>query len=202
LLRPKWPKHQNSGWAAVSLNHRVDSQEDDGKDDVTTNATAVEGKAAKIAQIAETVETHKGKPGSLIQALHQAQQIYGYLPLEVQEVVADGLDVPLSEVTGVVSFYSFFSTVPRGEHVIRICMGTACYVRGGKSIVDHLSKTLAIEPGGSTDDGQFSLEVARCIGACGLAPAVLVDDTVYRQVSESGMDKILTQYKEGEQGSA
>ena len=141
------------------------------------------------------VEKNKDKEGSLIQVLHAAQNIFGYLPLEVQKRIADGFKKPLSEVSGVVTFYSFFSTVPRGKHTIRVCLGTACYVRGGKKIIDRLEEVLGISPGGTTPDGIFTFEVARCIGACGLAPAIMIDDTVYKQVNPAKLDKILASYK-------
>lgn len=146
------------------------------------------------SQIANVIDLYKGKKGSLIQVLHLAQEIYGYLPLELQEFISKGMDIPLSEVSGVVSFYSFFSTVPRGKHTIRVCLGTACYVRGGKKIVEHLQERLGVQLGGTTDDGKFTFEIARCIGACGLAPAMMIDDTVYKQVNVNKLDKILERY--------
>jgi NADH:ubiquinone oxidoreductase subunit E len=132
--------------------------------------------------------------GSLIQILHVAQQIYGHLSPELQEHIAKSLNKPLSEISGVISFYSFFSTKPRGEHIIRVCLGTACYVRGGKKIVEALQKTLNIDIGGTTKDGKFTFEIARCIGACGLAPAMMIDDVVYRQVNINKLDGILSRY--------
>ncbi|HWR18464.1 MAG TPA: NAD(P)H-dependent oxidoreductase subunit E [Clostridia bacterium] len=132
--------------------------------------------------------------GNLIQILHVAQQIYGHLSLELQEHIAKSLNKPLSEISGVISFYSFFSTKPRGEHIIRVCLGTACYVRGGKKIVEALQKTLDIDIGGTTKDGKFTFEIARCIGACGLAPAMMIDDVVYRQVNINKLDGILSRY--------
>jgi NADH:ubiquinone oxidoreductase subunit E len=114
--------------------------------------------------------------------------------LELQQFIAKSLDIPLSEVSGVVSFYSFFSTKPRGQHTIRVCLGTACYVRGGKKIVDHLGKALGIEIGDTTADGKFTFEIARCIGACGLAPAMMIDGVVYKQVTPAKIDAILSKY--------
>ena len=139
---------------------------------------------------------YRGKEGSLIQVLHMAQTIYGYLPLEVQKIVADELEIPLSQVSGVVTFYSFFSTQPRGKHTIRVCLGTACYVRGGKKIVERLQELLDVKVGDTTADRKFTLEVARCIGACGLAPAMSIDDTVYKQVKPERLESILAQYDE------
>lgn len=146
-------------------------------------------------QIRDLIDLYyEGKPECLIQVLHAAQEIYGYLPLELQSVIADKLNLPISEVSGVVSFYSFFSVKKRGLHTIRVCLGTACYVRGGKRIVDHLLKTLNVEIGGTTEDGKFTFEIARCIGSCGLAPAMMIDNEVYKQVSPTKVDAILAKY--------
>lgn len=148
----------------------------------------------KIAIINEFIDEYKNKEGSLIQVLHIAQTIYGYLPINIQRLIADGLDKPLSEVSGVVSFYSFFSTTPRGKYTIRVCLGTACYVRGGKKILDKLQEILGIGIGETTEDKKFTLEVMRCIGACGLAPAISINDTVYKQVNPDKLNKILEKY--------
>jgi len=150
------------------------------------------------AQIANVIDLYKGKEGSLIQVLHLAQQIYGYLPLELQEFIAKNMDLPLSEVSGVVSFYSFFSTTPRGKHTIRVCLGTACYVRGGKRVIEHLQQMLGVDIDETTEDGCFTLEIARCIGACGLAPAMMIDTKVYRQVNTAKLGSILAEYQEKE----
>jgi len=154
------------------------------------------------AQIANVIDLYRDKEGSLIQVLHLAQGIYGHLPLELQKFIAKGLGLPLAEVAGVVSFYSFFSTTPRGEHTIRVCLGTACYVRGGKRVVETLREKLGIELNETTADGRFTLEVARCIGACGLAPAMMIDDTVFKQVNVNKLDAILGAYKKTEGGVA
>lgn len=148
----------------------------------------------KIALIGEFIEDYKDKEGSLIQVLHIAQTIYGHLPVHIQQLIADGLDKPLSEVSGVVSFYSFFSTSPRGDYTIRVCLGTACYVRGGKKILNKLEELLEIGVGQTTEDGKFTLEVMRCIGACGLAPAISINDTVYRQVNPDKLSEVLEKY--------
>ena len=140
------------------------------------------------------IDLYTSTEGSLIQILHVAQELYGHLSLELQEHIAKRLGKPLAEVSGVTTFYSFFSTTPRGEHIIRVCLGTACYVRGGKKIVDALQKTLGVGIGGTTADGKFTFEIARCIGACGLAPAMMIDDVVYRQVNISKLDGILSRY--------
>lgn len=146
----------------------------------------------KLKRIEEVIESYKNKNGSLIQILHLIQGIYGYLPIKVQELVAKKLNKPLSEVYGVTTFYSFFSTKPRGKYTIRVCMGTACYVRGGKKIVEKLKDILSIEPGETTQDGKFTFEVMRCIGACGLAPAITINDKVYKQVNPDRLKLILS----------
>ena len=148
----------------------------------------------KYSEIANIIDLYRDREGSLIQILHLAQKIYGYLPLELQKFIASSLDKPLSEVSGVVTFYSFFSTVPRGEHTIRVCLGTACYVRGGKKLVERLQRTLDIDIGQTTKDGKFTFEIARCIGACGLAPAMMIDDEVYKQVNVNKLKSILAKY--------
>lgn len=148
----------------------------------------------KYSEILNIIDLYKNKPGSLIQILHLAQEIYGYLPLELQRYIADELGIPVSQVSGVVTFYSFFSTKPRGKHTIRVCMGTACYVRGGKKLVESLREKLNIEVGETTEDGKFTFEVARCIGSCGLAPAMMIDDTVYKQVNANKLNSILSKY--------
>lgn len=148
----------------------------------------------KYGEILNIIDLYKNKEGSLIQILHAAQKIYGYLPLELQQLIADSLDIPLSEVSGVVSFYSFFSVKPRGQHTIRVCLGTACYVRGGKKLVEHIIKTLNVDLGETTADGKFTFEVARCIGACGLAPAIMIDDVVYKQMTPSKLSALLEKF--------
>ena len=148
----------------------------------------------KYDEIANIIDLYKGKQGSLIQILHLSQQIYGYLPLDLQQFIARSLNKPLSEVSGVVTFYSFFSTKPRGKHTIRVCLGTACYVRGGKRLIERLQNMLDIGVGDTTKDGKFTFEIAHCIGACGLAPAIMIDDTVYKQVNPNKLDSILSKY--------
>lgn len=148
----------------------------------------------KYARIAQIIEEYKDREGNLIQILHMAQGIYGYLPLELQQFIAERLNRPLSEVYGVTTFYSFFSTQPRGENTIRVCLGTACYVRGGKKIVERLQEILGIHVGETTQDRKFTLEVMRCIGACGLAPAMTINDKVYKQVNPDKLQEILEKY--------
>lgn len=160
----------------------------------TGTCTCCQQNNQKFAEIANVIDLYKGKEGSLIQILHLAQEIYGYLPLELQEFIAESLGKPLSEVSGVITFYSFFSTRPRGEHTIRVCLGTACYVRGGKKIVERLQDMLGVGIGETTKDGKFTFEIARCIGACGLAPAMMIDDVVYKQVNPNKLESILSKY--------
>ncbi len=149
----------------------------------------------KYDRISSIIDEYKNKEGSLIQILHLAQGIFGYLPLELQQFIALKLNKPLSEVYGVTTFYSFFSTKKRGKYTIRVCLGTACYVRGGKKIIDKLVEILNIEPGDTTADGKFSLEVMRCIGACGLAPAITINDKVYKQVNPDKLKSLLVNFQ-------
>jgi len=151
-------------------------------------------KRKKYPQIKNVIDLYNGDPTSLIQILHAAQEINGYLPVDLQQFIAEELKIPFSEVSGVVSFYSFFSPTPRGEHTIRVCLGTACYVRGGKKLVEHLMKTLNVGLGETTSDRKFTFEVARCIGACGLAPAVMIDDIVYKQMTPIKLNELLAQF--------
>ena len=162
----------------------------------TCNCNCAENRREQFKELQPVLDQYAKVPGSLITSLQKAQEIYGYLPIEVQKIIADKMDVPLEEIYGVVSFYSFFSTQKRGKHTIRMCQGTACYVRGGKKVVDAIKRDLEVEVGGTTEDGQFTFEIARCIGACGLAPAMMVDDDVYKQVTPAKLRGILAQYED------
>jgi len=144
----------------------------------------------------ETIAEYKTKPGGLIPVLQIAQGLYGYLPDEVIRHISLGLDKPYSEVAGVITFYSFFSTRPRGEHMVRVCLGTACYVRGGKQVLDAFKKELGIDVGETTVDRKYTLEVARCFGACGLAPAITVDEDVHQRVKPTKIREILAKYSQ------
>lgn len=150
--------------------------------------------ADKMNQISMVIDSYSANPSNLIQILHASQEIYGYLPYEVQKFIAEQMNIPVSNVSGVVSFYSFFSTKPKGLHTIMVCMGTACYVRGGKKIVEGLEKNLNVKVANTTTDGKFTLSIARCIGACGLAPAMMIDETVYKSVNPNKLDSILSKY--------
>ena len=149
-----------------------------------------------LARLDAVIAEYRGKPGALIPVLQLAQGIFGYLPEVALKHIARELGKPYSEVAGVVGFYSFFTTVPRGKHLIRICMGTACYVRGGVQVLDAFKKELGIDIGGTTEDRVFSLEIARCFGACGLAPVITVDDDVHHRVKPKRVNEILAQYAE------
>lgn len=152
----------------------------------------------KLKFIRDVIEDYDHDPSSLIQILHVAQNVYGYLPIEVQEHIADQLDLPLSRVSGVVSFYSLFTTVPKGKYVIKICLGTACYVRGSKRVIERLEKILKIKLGETTEDKKYSLEITRCMGACGLAPAMSINEELYMQVNPDKLMDILENLEGGE----
>ncbi|QTX32411.1 NAD(P)H-dependent oxidoreductase subunit E [Aminithiophilus ramosus] len=147
-------------------------------------------------ELAAFIEGLPDKKGELITVLHRAQGIFGCLPREIQEYVAEKMELPLAKVYGVVKFYSFFHMLPRGKHPISVCMGTACYVRGAEDVVEELAKQLKIKVGGVTEDGKFSLDTLRCVGACGLAPVVIVGEKVYGRVSPSQISAILAEYAE------
>lgn len=151
--------------------------------------------AEQLAAVDAIIETHKVKTGSLIPVLEEIQETIGYLPKTIQRRVALGLGIPLSEVYGVVTFYSFFTMVHRGRHTVRCCLGTACYVRGGHKNQQKLSELLGVEPGGTTEDRRFSLETVRCLGACGLAPVMVVDEQTYRQLKPHRISDILKNYE-------
>ncbi len=153
------------------------------------------GTAEQEQQLKQVIEEHKDHEGSLMQVLQLAQGIYGYLPIEVQKMVADGLGVPLSEVYGVATFYAQFTLFPKGKNQISVCLGTACYVKGSGKIHERLEKALGIKSGECTPDGKFSLDACRCIGACGLAPVLTVNGDVYGRLTEDDVDGILAKYQ-------
>lgn len=145
----------------------------------------------------KVIEKYRDKPGSLIPVLEEIQGITGYLPESVQRRVASGLSLPLSQVYGVTTFYSFFTMKPKGKHEVRVCLGTACHVRGAKRNLEHLIEALKVNPGECTEDRNFSLDVVRCLGACGLAPVMVVDEDTHKQVKEAKLDRILKAYQDG-----
>jgi NADH:ubiquinone oxidoreductase subunit E len=151
----------------------------------------------KFALLDDVIKDYGRKESNLIQILHMAQAIFGFLPKNVQSYIAEQMDLPVSKVGSVVTFYTFFSTKPKGEHTINVCLGTACYVRGGKKIMEKLKETIGIDVGETTEDMKFSLQVVRCMGACGLAPAIKIDDKVYKRVNPNKLQHILKQYNSG-----
>jgi NADP-reducing hydrogenase subunit HndA len=148
----------------------------------------------KLQELKEVCRSFNNEKGELINVLHKAQGIFGYLPAEVQEVIAKELNVSVAHVYGVVTFYSFFTMIPKGEHPISVCLGTACYVRGAEKVLDEFRKELKIAVGETTADGKFSLSCLRCVGACGLAPVVLVGEKVYGRVAPDGVKDIISEY--------
>lgn len=148
----------------------------------------------KVAELREVCKTLGNEGGELINALHAAQGIFGYLPAEVQELIAQEMNVSVAHVYGVVTFYSFFTMLPQGENPISICMGTACYVRGAEKVLEEFRMKLGIKVGETTADGKFSLSSLRCVGACGLAPVVTVGEKVYGRVSVDDVKKIINEY--------
>lgn len=162
---------------------------------VSIPTTVGRGIAGRIfQQIHTTIDETRGQAGALIPVLQRAQGLIGYLPLPVLRSIARDMRVSLSEVYGIASFYSFFTMVPRGKYIISVCMGTSCYVRGGERILTSLQKELGIDPGETTSDGLFSLEMVRCLGCCGLSPVVAIEDKVYRRMTPTKMQEILRTY--------
>jgi NADH:ubiquinone oxidoreductase subunit E len=151
--------------------------------------------AEQLAKLDEIIARHKGKPGGLIPVLEEAQVTLDYLPVSVQKRVAEGLNLPLAQVYGVVTFYSFFTMKPRGRHTIRVCLGTACYVRGGKTIAESVVKEFSVAEGETTPDRRFTYETVRCLGACGLAPVIVVDENVHGRIKTQKMKSVLDDYK-------
>ena len=150
---------------------------------------------AKVNFIKDVCKSYGNKPGEVINVLHKVQGEYGYLPAEVQELVAKELGIPVSRVDGIVSFYSFFTMTPKGEHPISVCLSTACYVRGAEKVLDELKRQLGINVGEVTPDGKFSLTCLRCVGACGLAPVIEVGDKVYGRMTPDRVKDVLAEYK-------
>lgn len=152
------------------------------------------GTAEQEKQLKELIASHKDMPGALMPVLQQAQEIYGYLPIEVQTMIAEGLNIPLEEVYGVATFYGQFTLNPKGEYQIAVCLGTACYVKGSGAVLERIEQKLDVENGGITKDGKFSLDATRCLGACGLAPVMTINGEVYGRLVPADVDRILDQY--------
>lgn len=166
-----------------------------------STCTGDSGHDEKLSKLNAVIGEFKGQPGALIPVLHQAQQIYGFLPEEVQYHIAQGLGVPLADVYGVVTFYALFTMTPRADHNIAVCMGTACYVKGAGELVSKIRDELGIKVGELTDDRKFGLEATRCIGACGMAPVLTVNEEVHGRLNAEQMGELIQKYKSGEKTS-
>ena len=154
------------------------------------------GTKEQEAKLREVIASRKNDKGALMPILQEAQEIYGYLPIEVQKIIAAEMDIPLEKIYGVATFYSQFTLNPKGKYTISVCLGTACYVKGSGDIFDELSKKLGIKGGETTSDGKFTLVDCRCIGACGLAPVLTVNDDVYGRLTVDDVDGIIAKYSE------
>lgn len=162
---------------------------------VKKNAVPFAGTKALEDALLNVIAEHKGDKGALMPILQKAQEIYGYLPVEVQTIISNEMNVPLEKIYGIVTFYSQFSLYPKGKYKVSVCLGTACYVKGSGDIFNKLQEVLGISDGECTPDGKFSLESCRCIGACGLAPVMTVNDDVYGKLTADDIEGILSKYK-------
>ena len=153
-----------------------------------------EQKEQKMKELIAYIEEHKNVKGPLMPIMQKAQELFGYLSLETQSVIADALDIPVTEVYGVSTFYSQFSLEPKGQHIVSICTGTACYVKGAQAIVDEVEKILGVSCGNTTKDGKFTVEGTRCLGCCGLAPVMVINEDVYGRVEPSMVKGLLAKY--------
>lgn len=151
--------------------------------------------AEKYAKLNDVIAAHRSEKGALMPVLQEAQEIFGCVPMDVQEIIADGLDTTLSEVYGVATFYSQFSLQPRGEYVVGVCLGTACYVKGSQKVMDKLIGELNTKVGKTSADGKFTLQATRCLGACGLAPVMMINDEVYGRLTPDEIPGILDRYR-------
>ncbi len=149
----------------------------------------------KYSQLLAVIEKNKEIPGSLIQTMHEAQEIFGYLPIEVQKFISEHTGVPLAEIYGVATFYTQFTMKPKGQYKISVCLGTACYVKGADLLLNELKKELDLDVGSCTEDGRFSLDACRCIGACGLAPVFTINDDVYGRLVPEDIPGIVAKYR-------
>lgn len=148
----------------------------------------------QIKELKDRIAEHKKKPGPLMPTLHDAQNIFGCIPVQVQKIISEELGESIAKINGVVTFYSQFSIEPKGKHIIGVCLGTACYVRGSQQIIDAISTELKVQPGGTSEDGMFTLEATRCIGACGLAPVFTIDGKVFGSATPTSARKALEDY--------
>ncbi len=148
-----------------------------------------------VKQIGEIISRYENEKTPLMMILSDIQREYGYIPLDVQEFISEKTGIPVAEIYGVVTFYSFFSLKPKGKYVIGVCLGTACYVKGSQQVIDKFAELLNIQPGQTSEDGLFTLDALRCIGACGIAPALTINGKVYPKVSVADVQKIVAEYK-------
>lgn len=161
----------------------------------TVSGVAFAGTPEQEAELLAVIAAKKEEPGALMPILQKAQEIYGYLPIEVQRIIAEEMDIPLEKVYGVSTFYSQFTLNPKGKYQISVCLGTACYVKGSGVILEEIQENLGIQSGECTADGKFSIDACRCIGACGLAPVMLVNDDVYGRLNPNDVEGILAKYE-------
>ena len=149
----------------------------------------------KYAALQQVIDELKNEPGALMPIMQRAQDIFGYLPEDVQNIIAKGLDIPVSDVYGVATFYAQFNLEPKGKYIISVCLGTACYVKGAQLVLDELEKVLGVPAGSTTPDGLFTLNATRCLGACGLAPVIMVNDDVYGRLTPDQVAGIIEKYR-------
>ena len=159
------------------------------------NTVPFAGTKEQESALLKVIAEHKDDKGALMPILQKAQGIYGYLPIEVQTMISNELNVPMEKIYGIVTFYSQFSLSPKGKYNVSVCLGTACYVKGAGDLFDKLKLMLAVSDGGCTPDGKFSLESCRCIGACGLAPVLTVNEDVYGKLTVDDLQGILSKYE-------
>lgn len=158
----------------------------------------IQSKNSEFAELKAYIDSVKNSQGILMQTLQKAQDIFGYLPLEVQQFISEETNIPLADIYGVVTFYSQFTIEEKGKHKISVCLGTACYVKGSQEIMDKLSEELNIKVGETTEDKMFTLEATRCLGCCGLAPVMMVDDDVYGKMEPKKVHEIIEKYRKQE----
>lgn len=161
----------------------------------TMTTVAFNGTKEQEEKLMAVIAEHRGTQGAMMPVLQKAQEIYGYLPIEVQKMIADGMDTSVEEVYGIATFYSQFALNPKGKIAIAVCLGTACYVKGAQDLVDRITLKLGVTPGSTSPDGKYSLDATRCIGACGLAPVLTVNDEVYGRLSKEDVDGIIAKYE-------
>lgn len=159
------------------------------------NSFDVKKHESQFKELKDYIDSLKGTTGILMPTLHKAQEIFGYLPLEVQKFISEETNTPIAEIYGVATFYTQFSIEPKGEHTIGVCLGTACYVKNSQLVLDKLASELKVKIGQTTDDGLFTLDATRCLGCCGLAPVMMIDDEVYGKVDPKNVPEILAKYR-------